>query len=416
MNDVCVDGREGAGHVLRLNVNKVNLNLGDGEVGQLHEGVLELPAAAGSVDLAGINSDRASGEGSTEHVGELEREEGGVVGDSNLHHLVVSSGVLRAGRGGVVAERADAQGAIVARVAAVAVAALGAVLVPELVVGAVHRVVVGVDLAVGEAAPVAGAAVGAGGAAAAAALVALEATAQAGRVIARAAPRALGVRVASRGLRVERLERLREQEVAVPVALEEASRSGCDDIIRHAVVRERRHGCGGPRGAEGAGAQRAVAARPVLLALAHVGGAAGSVAVAAAGASCLHDSCAEGEGGKDLQLHSQKYRARRNKKRNVPEKKKKSCAAAKTHKKERVSNARVFQFASHKRTPSPTAALHRSTAAPLHCCTAAQRDACATRTASNVRPVRLRSDCATLALSPRHDTQRETNRKKGGGE
>jgi len=296
VDHVGVDGRWGTADVLGVELHKVDLDLRDGEVGELHQSVLQLAAAAGGAHLAGVDSHRASGEGPAEHVGELESEEGGVVGDGDLDHLVVGGGVLRASGGGVVSEGADAVGAVVAGVAAVADAALCAVLVPELVVGAVEGRVVLVDLGVGEALAVAGAAVGAGAAAAATALEALEAAAETGGIIAGAAAGALDVGVGGRGLGVQGVEGLRELEVAVGVREEEASWGRGDDVLGNAVVVQGFSGGGSPRGAVGARAEGAVTSAPALLAVADVGGTAGTVTAAAAGASSLGDSRAEREG------------------------------------------------------------------------------------------------------------------------
>jgi len=288
-----------AQHILGMVFDQVDLNLRDGKVGQLHEGVLHFAAATIGTDLTGSNGDGARGELAAEHVSEGEGEVSVVRGECSLDHLVVSGRVLGTGGRGIVAEWADALGAIVTGETTVAYARLGAILVPELVVGAIERTVVVVHLAVLQAQTVSRAAVGACCAAASTALETFKATAETSGIVASATTGALNVGVGGGVLGIKSIEGCGKGELSVPVSFEETTGRHGDEVICRAVVLELVEACGSPRWAERALAQGAVTSTPVLVAVAHIRRATSTVAGAPTWASSLGDS-QESEGREDL--------------------------------------------------------------------------------------------------------------------
>lgn len=151
--------------------------------------------------------DGASGKGTTEHVGESQREElvRGLhrFGHNELHG---TSRIFATVTGGIVAERAHARIAVVSRETAIALASLGTHLVPHLVVGVVKGHVLSVDVVIVEAASVTTAVVRATGATATPALKTVKALAFARSVVTGTAARALGVLVEVGSLGVQRFE------------------------------------------------------------------------------------------------------------------------------------------------------------------------------------------------------------------
>merc|ERR1712187_1063391 len=134
--------------------NGIDLYLRNGEVWQIHEGILNLRAfrslACGAWNARlGMVKDRTSSKFSTEHIGKRQRKVSPVgcnfvifVGQTlRDNKLDISSRVLATVTGRIVAEGADTRVAVVTSVTTIATARLGTHLIPHLVVRVVEGIV-----------------------------------------------------------------------------------------------------------------------------------------------------------------------------------------------------------------------------------------------------------------------------------
>jgi hypothetical protein len=194
----------------------IDLNLRNGEVGQIHESVLNFRARGcfcSSGTWGGPVADGTSGKAPAKHVGESQGEVlvvgfrslgCGTPTDDKLH---ISGRVLTTVTGRIVAERANAGIAVVAGVATITFATLGTLLVPKLVIRVGEGIVlIGVDVGVVKTATMTTAAIRAGGATATTALETIKTLAFSGGVVTGSTAWALGVLVKVGGLGYNRLK------------------------------------------------------------------------------------------------------------------------------------------------------------------------------------------------------------------